>query len=96
MDSLLNERRLKTNVEKCAVIVFGTRQSEHQLSNFRLVKQDIERVQKWNYLGVILTKKMSIVPYVDRASDAFLRQFNNVYSKFYSVSYGIPCFLFCN
>ena len=69
--SLLNKRGLKINVDKCAVIVFGTSKSEHKLSNKRVAGREIKRVQKWDYLGVILTENMSIVPDIDRASDAF-------------------------
>ena len=37
---------------------------------------------------------MSIVSDVDRATGAFLRQFNAIYSKFYYMSTEILCFLF--
>ena len=84
---------LKINIDKSAVIVFRTRLSGHQLSKIRLAEHQIERVQTWKYRCVILTENTSIVPDVDRASDAFLRQFNAVSNKIYYRSTEVLCFL---
>ena len=92
--SLLNERGLMINVGKCAANVFGDSKSKHQNSNIRMAGQEIRRVQKWIYLAVILTVNMSIVPDVDRASGAFLRQFKAAFSKSYYMSTEALCFLF--
>ena len=90
----MNERGLKINVDKCAVSVFGTRHSEHQLSYIRLAGQEIERVQKWKYLGVILPENISIVPDVDSGGH-FMREFNVVYSRFCYMSTEVLCFSLC-
>ena len=91
----LTKLGLVVNPAKCAYIVSRKCSKQDDVaSSVTILGHQIERVKSFKYLGIILTDDMSIKPDIDRALDAFLRQFNGVYSKFYYLDVSVLSFLF--
>ena len=92
----LTKLLLVVNPAKCAsYIVFRhCGKQDDVTSSVTILGQQIERVKSFKYLGIILTDDMSIKTDIDRTLDAFLRQFNGVYSKFYYLDVSVLSFLF--
>ena len=79
----LDKVYLKINTLKSSYIVF--RHSTREKINFSINIQgcDIKPQKTFKYLGINLSEDLSLKEDVNRVTNAFLRQFNGIYSKFY-------------
>ena len=86
---------LTINVSKCAYLVFKKAKNAPYIGSTLILNgEDVARVQKWKYLGIILSEDLSNSKDIDRAMYAFLRQFNSMYSKFYYLDRHVLFFIF--
>ena len=61
-------------------------------SSVTILGHQIECVKNFKCLGIILTDDMRLKSDICRALDAFLLQFNGVYSKFFYLDVSVPLF----
>ena len=82
------------NEDKCKYIVFKKHDKDIVNTTVSLNGLDIERIQFYKYLGVILSDDRSITRDVNRAANSFIKQFNAMYTKFYYMHDSVLHFLF--
>ena len=82
------------NEDKCKYIVFKKHDNDVVSTVVSLNGFNIERIKFYKYLGIILSDDRSITRDVDRAANAFIKQFNGMYSKFYYMNDSVLHYLF--
>ena len=92
---LIEDLCLSINLEKSIHIIF-TFGNLYKVTGPKVSLNGInlERVQKFKYLGVFFHEDLSITGDVDRATNAFLAQFHSLYSKFSFVDRELMFYLF--
>jgi len=94
IDTITQNLNLVINADKSFYIVFRNRRYVNDETTVRIGNSVLKRVDCIKYLGVYLSDDLSINRDIDRVLDAFLKQFNSMYCKFYYVDIGLLCFLF--
>ena len=82
------------NEDKCKYIVFKKHDNDVVSTVVSLNGFNIERIKFYKYLGIILSDDRSITRDVDRAANAFIKQFNGMYAKFYYMHDSVLHYLF--
>ena len=95
LEFLIEEACLTLNPEKSQYMKFRSKTNiVHCSSKLSISGNLLSPVNKCLYLGVILTDNDDFGPDVDRVVNAFLKQFNGFFSKFYYLDNEVKYFLF--
>ena len=86
---------LTFNIDKSQYIIFKNGKSTGNSDpKVTLNNEQLKLATSCKYLGVYLNNKFNLNDDVDRIMNAFLRQFNGMFSKFSFLNFNARCFLF--
>ena len=91
---LINGVKLKINPNKSKFIVFRKDKKNVPIHRMRIGESILEEVDSIKYLGCMLDARLNDAQDCDRALDAFLKQFNGMFHKFYYMNRDVLTYLF--
>ena len=94
ISSLLIQHGMVINVGKSSYIVFGSKSSINKFHSIVLLGEEMKRSPSCVYLGTVLSGDMSLKLDMDRAMNAYLKQFNSIYYRFNSLDSNLKFFLY--
>ena len=96
VNTALESLCLAINESKSHYIIFKRKGYNANNSSpvIMLNRKQIAEVNECMYLGVLLTGNRNITPDINRVTNAFLKQFNAMYTKFYFVNREVLFYLF--
>ena len=93
ISSLLIQHGMVINAKKSSYVVFGSKSSIKKFYSIVLSGEEMVRSSSCVYLGTVLSGDMSLKLDMDRAMQAYLKQFNSMYYRFNSLGNNLKFFL---